>query len=220
MACIRTLPCAVTAAALLAGAPCFADGFNFTFDNDVQGWTRGDFGNGFANINVNSDGSAVHASSLGNGYILGSDHAGYAFHFSPDLGGGHGGLFGEFLSVDFRTAGAGADNPFVVLMSSTDFLVKQQVHAASSGFLPYSYALDSTAGWYINSSPYYNGGSAVLATDAQIQAVLADLRHVGISTDIVGGGDTTWTDNVRAVPAPSSLALVGVGALSLGRRRR
>lgn len=195
-----------------------AAGFNFTFDSDVQGWTRGNFGNTFATIDVDSHGSAVFASNSGNGYILGSDHTTYAYHFSGDLGGNHGGLFGQQLTLDYRSAATGADDPFIVLMSSTAFLVLERTIAASAGFNSYSFALDASEGWYYNSSQYHQGSGAVLATNADIQSVLIDLRHVGVSTDIAGGGDTTWTDNVAAVPEPTTLAVMGLGALFLRRR--
>lgn len=215
------MKCSLVCAVLLAGTSTAlaTDGFNFTFDTDAQGWTRGDLGSSFATIDVDSNGPAVWGSDSGNGFLAGEDHSSYAYHFSPDLGGGHGGLFGQLLEIDFQTSGAGGDFPFIVLMSSTDFLVKQQVHPASAGFLPYSYTLDVTGGWYLNGSPNMNGGTT-LASDAQILAVLSDLRHIGISTDIAGGADSTRTDNVRAIPAPGALALLAVGGLLGARRRR
>ncbi len=195
-----------------------AVGFDFTFDSDVQGWTRGNFGSTFAGIDVDSHGSAVFASNSGNGYVLGSDHTSYAYHFSGDLGGNHGGLFGQELTLDYRSAGAGGDDPFIVLMSSTAFLVLERTIPASAGFISYSFTLDASEGWYYNSSEYHQGSGAVFATNADIQSVLNDLRHVGVSTDITGGGDTTWTDNVAAVPEPTTLAVLGLGALFLRRR--
>lgn len=216
------VPVRVGAALLFvsAGSVCHATGFNFTFDSDVQGWTRGELGPTLADIDVNGQGAAVWAPGGGNGHIRGSDHGAYAFHFSPDLGGGHGALFGQQIELEFSAVGTGGLNPFVVLLSSTAFLVKTQAHQGGGDWESFAYALDASAGWYFNSSPYYNGGSAVLATDADIQAVLNDLRHVAISTDIANGGDTTRTDNVRAVPAPSAIAFGLVGLVASARRRR
>lgn len=192
-------------------------GFNFTFDDDNESWTRGNLGSTHATITTNSSGAAVWDAG---GWLQGSDHSGYAFHFSPDLGGGHGNLFGNEISLDFRTQFAGGNNPFLVLVSSDSFLVKLQTHQTTSDFVHYSYTLDSTDGWYYNSSPYYNGANAVLASDAQIQAVLDDLRHLGVSTDIGGGADNTWTDNVKAVPEPATLSLLALAALAAKRRKK
>jgi len=154
--------------------------------------------------------------------ILGSDHSAYAFHFSPDLGGGYGHLFGQDLTLDYRSVGNGGEDPFLVLMSSTSYIVLEKTILSSGSLQPHTFKLDSTSGFYFNSSQYYQGGSAVAATDAEIQAVLADLRYIGVSTDIAGGGDTTYLDNVQAVPEPGTIALIAAGgaALALRRRRR
>lgn len=211
--------------ALVAGlvaCPAFslAVGFNFTFDSNNQGWTKGDFGNGFANITVNSNGPATFASQSGNGYLLGSDHGSYAYHFSPDLGGNQGALFGQLLQFDFRSASGAGNLPTVVLMSSTGFLVREIAVAATPGFVAYSLRMDTSETWYFNSSPYYNGAGAVVANASQIQSILNDLRHVGITTDIASGGDTTWTDNVRAVPEPATMTALAAGFALIARRRR
>lgn len=204
------------AVAIAAGSIASATGFNFTFDSDNQGWTRGNFGSGFAGINTNIGPATWDA---GTQSILGSDFASYAYHFSPDLGGSHGALFGTDLTLDFRTTGSGGEDPFLVLMSSTDFIVLEKTILASANLDPYSIKLDSTSGFFYNSSQYYNGGTAVAATDAQIQAVLNDLRYIGVTTDITGGGDTTYLDNVNAVPEPTTMALLALGGAALLKKR-
>jgi hypothetical protein len=47
--------------------------------------------------------------------------------------------------------------------------------------------LNDSQGWTFNGAPYFGNGS--LANETQIRSVLADLRYIGISTDIVSGGD-------------------------------
>lgn len=202
--------------ALAAGSIASATGFNFTFDSDNQGWTQGNFGSGFAGINTNIGEATWDAATQS---ILGSDFAGYAYHFSPDLGGSHGALFGTDLTLDYRSLGSGGEDPFVVLMSSTDFIVLEKTILASANLDPYSIRLDSTSGFFYNSSQYYNGASAVTATDSQIQAVLNDLRYIGVTTDITSGGDTTYLDNVNAVPEPTTLGLLALGGAALLRKR-
>ncbi|HMS55742.1 MAG TPA: PEP-CTERM sorting domain-containing protein [Fimbriimonadaceae bacterium] len=204
-----------TLACIAVGSQAVATGFSFTFDNDSEGWTKGDFGNGFGNISTGNT-----AAVWENGMIKGSDHSSYAYHFSPNLGGGHGGLFGQNLSLDFRSTNAGGNDPFLVLVSSTDFLVLEKTIPSSANLVSYQFALDASEPWYFNSSEYHNGGNAVVASNSQILSVLNDLQYVGISTDIADGGDLTYTDNVQAVPEPATLAALALGAVCLIRRRR
>lgn len=215
----QLLLCAVSAVVLAPSS--YAGLFNFTFDSDNQGWTRGNLGSTFSAITPSSAGAAAWSA----GTIVGSDHASYAFNFSPVLSGGFANLLGGTINVDFASPGGanGSADPFIVLVSGTDFLIKGQQVPGSSTLSTYSYALNSTGGWYFNSSPYYQGGAAVLATDSQILSVLGDLQHVGVSSDIVSGGDDVRIDNVgvvEAVPEPATLAVLGLGLGALRLRKR
>lgn len=205
--------CAIGAAAISSAS------ISFTFDTDNQGWTRGDFGNGFANITVNSSGAATWGTP---GQLNGTDHSGYAYHFSGNLGGGHGNLMGGTISLDFQFAGSSGEDPFLVLMSSTDFLVLEHTVTPPNTMVNYSFNLDSSAGWFFNSSQFYQGNSATVATNAQILSVLSDLQHIGVSTDITNGGDTTRTDNVnlQAVPEPATMTILALGALAALRKKK
>lgn len=189
--------------------------FSFTFDSNAQGWTKGDLGSSFATIDNDVAGPANWNAG---GFLAGNDHSSYAFLFSPDLGGGHGDLYGNQLTLDFQTSSGGPKDPFIVLKSSTDFLILERVNTASSGLQSISIDLSEAADWSINSSDYY--GTPVLATGAQIQAVLSDLRYLGVSTDINNGGDSTMLDNVNAVPEPATLLALGASALVAARKRR
>lgn len=206
------------ASVLLVSSPILASaaGFSFTFDSDAQGWTKGNFGSTFATINTNSNGPATWSA----GEIAGTDHSAYAYHFSPNLGGGHGVMFDTNLQFDFRSANMGGADPLVVLMSSTAFIVLEQLVTPSTTMDHYTIRLNNSLDWYYNSSEYYNGGSAVLASNAQIQSVLNDLQYIGISTDIAGGADNTHLDNVMAVPEPGTMLALSLGAVALIRRRR
>ena len=203
----------VLAFTLLAVGTAAHAGFSFTFDTGSEGWTKGDISN--LNIQPDTNGSADWDAG---GFLRGTDLGAYAFLFSPDLGGGHGSLFGQNLTLDFQSNGAQAKIPFLVLRSSTDTLVLERAISATAGMQPYSIALSDASDWSINSSDYH--GTAVLATNAQIQAVLNDLRFVGVTTDLASGSDSTMLDNVNAVPEPGTLAALALGVLAARRRRR
>lgn len=192
---------------------------SFTFDNDNLGWTRGDFGNGYSNIQTSSGGAATWGAP---GQINGIDHSSYAYHFSSNLGGNHGDLFGGTISLDFSYTGTSSEDPFIVLMSSNSFLVLEQLLIPGSAVNNYNFQLDNSTGWYFNSSQYYQGTAAAFATNSEIQSVLNDLQFIGISTDITGGGDQTQTDNVNLnpVPEPATMTLAGLSALALLRKRK
>lgn len=187
-------------ALLLVSASAQAQQISFTFPTDNQGWVRGNFG-----ANYSASFAMGSAATWTNGTITGTDHSGYAFHWSPSVGGNHADLFGGKISLDFQSSFSGNQDPFIVLGSSTQMLVLEHSVTASAGLIHYEFSLDSSSGWYFNSSEYYQGTSAVVASNAQIQSVLSDLRFIGVSTDINSGNDSTITDNVMLTPAVGSL---------------
>ncbi len=205
---------------ILVSVAAHAGGFNFTFDSGAEGWTKGDFGNSFATMITGTTAATWSGGGESGGYIAGTDHGSYAFHYSPNLGGNHGDLFGETLSFDFQSAGTGANDPFLVLLSSNSFLVAERVVSAGTSFTNWQFTLDSSSSFYFNSSTYNNGGSAVLATDSQIQSVLSDLQYIGVSTDITNGGDTTRLDNVQAVPEPATMTILAAAGLAAVARKK
>lgn len=200
-----------------AVAAAHAATIGFTFDTNNQGWTKGDFGSSFGSIQTNSAGAATWNAG---GYLQGSDHGSYAFQFSSNLGGNHGDLMGGTGSLDFQYSGASGTDPFIVLMSSSSFLVLEKQLLSAGTLHNYSFNLDDSETWYFNSSEYYQGASAVVATNANILSVLNDLQYIGISTDITGGADSTITDNVFLRPVPEPATLSGLGLLLLLKRKR
>lgn len=205
--------------AVLATAPAAwaqTHAFNFDFDTDAEGWTRGSIASTRGLFNITNTPVNYNASL---GLIEGSDWDNYAYYFSPDFGGvDFGDLYGEVLSYDYRSNGSGGNNPQVVIASTNDFLIFSQPINASPVLETYAMSLNDTQGWTFNGSPYFGNGSA--ATEMQIRSVLADLRYIGVSTDIVNGGDFTQLDNVKATPEPGLLAALGIGAAAAAWRRK
>ena len=74
--------------------------------------------------------------------------------------------------------------------------------------------MDATGGWTVV-------GTGLPASDAQILSVLQNLAGLAICAEFVEGfpNDISGLDNVTLVPEPATLALVGLGALALWRRR-
>lgn len=99
-------------------------------------------------------------------------------------------------------------------------------------WLNYSFALDELAGWRKFSSLSQNYSAAnPIPTQAEMQAVLANLTRVAIATDYTdtflnatpSGLEVTYIDNVRltTVPEPSVLAFFALaGGAFLARRLR
>lgn len=210
----------VSLALIGVGSAAFASSISFTFDNDNEGWTKGNFGSSFGFINTNSNGPATWGAP---GQLNGTDHSDYAFQFSPDLGGGHGDLFGGTISLDFLSQNPTAgEDPFLVLMSSDHFLIKEYTVISNGAYSTYTFDLSTgQEPWYFDSSDYYQASGAVLATNADVQSVLDDLRYIGVSTDIASGTDATMTDNVNLspVPEPATLALFVFAPWALRRRK-
>ncbi|MGH7241835.1 MAG: CHRD domain-containing protein [Phycisphaerales bacterium] len=63
-----------------------------------------------------------------------------------------------------------------------------------------------------------NGGTTASAETAFLSGIAAGKAYLNIHTSVVGGGEIRGF--LVAVPAPSSLSLLGVGGLVAARRRR
>jgi hypothetical protein len=158
--------------------------------------------------------------------------------------------YGGTLSFDLRVESLAQPVGFPGIFNVRVGLQGAGFTLINEGALPtlswtnYSFTLDGTTGWRklfptsLNPSALSQNysSSAPLATEAEMQAVLAGLTRLVIATDYtlastdsnVPQVDRTYLDNVRlstvdAVPEPSSLLMFSMGtclaAISASRRR-
>lgn len=221
----RTPPlvCALCLLALaaVASAPCRADPIVLSnFDTDAEGWTV-----------VNDNSTAVTWVSTGGspgGHIRNTDgRTGISWYFNApakflgDQSAAYGGTLTFNQSQTPFTAGLGED----VILVGTNALSLYYDNAQNAAGYPvwtsFQIALDDTAPWRVT-------GTGALATQAQIQSVLASLAALRIRGEYSSvGNDTGYLDNVALnaspIPEPATLALFGsglAGSAAAIRRRR
>ena len=181
-----------------------------SFDSDLDGWT------------TNNTGLFQHQASGGSpgGFLfLDNDEIGIAHIFAPskflgDLSAFEGGA----ISFDGNLLGDGgaffeAPNDYGVIQitgsagtASLDLLPGGSTPALGS-WATFSADLDASS-WGV--------------TQSEWTAILSDVTSLSISVEGLFGAEIQGIDNVRisAIPEPSGLALFGLGALGLLKRRR
>ncbi len=186
-----------------------------TFDSGAEGWTA--VGDAAAPLTWSSSagnpGGAV--------YILDQVVGGVTYFVAPSAFlGDRSGAFGTDLRFDLKQVYPGGANPFnandVVLTGGSLTLVYDTpVNPPNGSWASYAVPLAS-GGWRVGSL------TGALATDAQIQSVLANLSSLRIRAEYQTGADTGYLDNVSLVPEPTSalMLLAGLGVLAGARRAR
>ena len=207
------MPLAVAAVASAA----FAD-VSSTFDNNAEGWGTLNDAQGFTwDANSGNPPGSIRARDVGNGqiwyYSASSDFLGdqsFATELSWDIQG----ITGNQTSIpdraDVMLTGAG-----VTIGIDAD------VQPIPGPWSSWSVSFNA-AGWETISNTTRGLLSGDAVTQADLNAVLADLTGLYIRGEYTNGADATALDNVllTVIPAPSVAGVVGLAAVAWGRRRR
>ena len=204
--------------ALLIATPALSN-IAYDFDSDAQGWGLFSDGRDFQ-----WDGSIGNG---GLGAIRAVDVVAGQFWFfsapSADLG-NLSGLYGNSISYDImgiqgsQTINNRAD--IILVGGGLEIGIAAGVAPVLNQWTSWDILVDASASWKIVSSASGASLSATDATQADIQAVLADLTGMYFRGEFTNGADQSAIDNVSFVPSPGALSLLGFGALSITRRRR
>jgi len=158
------------------------------------------------------------------GYAAGTDDNWTMFFSAPGkFLGNKVAAYGGTLSYDLKEFSSGSWNsgePALILVGDGKTLYHDQVSHPSTQWTSYDILLASTSDWHLNSD------TGVAPTVEEMEAVLGSIDAMYIFADWIYGYDTVGIDNVvmSSVPEPSTVVLIGIGAISLlgyaWRRRR
>ena len=171
-----------------------------TFDTDLEGWTvTGDVtGLQWVASGGNPDGH-IEATDLATGpYWYWVAPAAYLGDRSAYSGG--------TLSFDLRSTGSGgaANGAGDLVLSGAGLTLVLDIGAADGNWGSFSAFMDTRSDWRLNSE------SGSVATQAQIDAVMADLQSLQIRGEYLNGVDVGSLDNVvLALPAPNTAPVAG-----------
>lgn len=210
---------ALSALALTAGQA--LSGVAYSFDDDEMGWSIVNDGTGFMwddTIGNNGDG-AIRARDVVSGNI-------WMFSAPSEYLGNLGGLYGNTISYDIlgitgSHTNLGGDRADIILQGAgLSIGIDAGTQPVNDQWTSASALVSVAADWRILSSFSDATLTGSLATQGQIESVLGDMTGFYIRGEYTNGGDATAIDNVDFVPAPSTIALLGLGGLATTRRRR
>lgn len=197
-----------------------AAGVAYSFETDEQGWSTVNDGTGFlwdGTIGNNGLG-AIRARDVVSGDI-------WLFSAPQADLGNVSGLYGSSISYDILGISGnhniGGDRADVILTGAGISIgLNMGVQPVNDQWVSASAMVSVDADWRLISSFGDATLSASEANQADLEAILANLTGLYIRGEYTNGGDATALDNVNFVPAPSALALLGLGGLAAASRRR
>ena len=183
-----------------------------TFDTDTDGWLLTGDGTDlmWTDTGGNPDGF-IEARDRGAGSIWG-----YAApsKFVGDKSAFLGGML-EWDLIELASPGSPNNHPDVTLFGSGMTIVVDAGDNPATTWTSYSVSLSTDSDWRMGSL----NGSVV--TDEQFAMVLSSLTGMVIRGEFRSvGGDRSGLDNVVMIPAPASLAMLGLAGIGIIRRRR
>ncbi len=196
-------------------------GVAYAFNDDAQGWGIVNDGTGFMWDGTigNNELGAIRARDVVSGNI-------WLFSAPTEDLGNLSGLYNNTISYDIlgitgNHTNLGGDRADIILTGAGISIgIDAGTQPVNDQWTSASALVSVDAEWRIISAFSDATLSGSLATQEQIESILADMTGLYIRGEYTNGGDATAIDNVDFIPAPSALALLSIGGLMCVRRRR
>ena len=208
----RSLFSSVVGAMCAASVTLAGGAVQSTFDTDVEGWTAVNDVTGFMWTDAfGNPGGSIRASDQTSGQ--------WWFFVAPESYlGDKSSFLGAELSWDIYgiVGNQTSTNRADVILIGADFSIgiNVPVEPENGAWTSWSVIVDAVEDWRIVSSVSVGSLSSEQATQADIEAVLADLQGLRLRGEYTIGADSTAIDNVRFAPPPCG-DVTGDGSVDL-----